>query len=85
MWRANVFDGNRCGSAGRSLADGWTAARGFGDDASLHKIGDPAWVQTGESVMGFWTRAIAIPETGKPPISFDWYRSFLTTMLDMEA
>ena len=54
-------------------------------DAGLHKVTDPAWTQTGESVMGFWTRAIAIPETGKPLISFDWYRSFLTLMLDMEA
>jgi thiosulfate dehydrogenase (quinone) large subunit len=54
-------------------------------DASLHKINNPAWVQTGEAVKGFWTNAIAIPEGGKPPISFDWYRSFLTTLLDMEA
>ena len=54
-------------------------------DASMHKLGNPAWVQTGEAVKGFWTAAIAMPEGGKPPISFDWYRSFLTTLLDMEA
>jgi thiosulfate dehydrogenase [quinone] large subunit len=54
-------------------------------DAGWHKVTDPAWTQTGESVMGFWQRAIAIPETGRPPISFDWYRTFLTAMLDMEA
>ena len=53
--------------------------------ASLPKINNPAWVQTGEAVKGFWTNAIAIPETGKPPISFDWYRSFLMGMLDIEA
>jgi thiosulfate dehydrogenase [quinone] large subunit len=54
-------------------------------DAGLHKVTDPAWTQTGESVMGFWTRAVAIPETGKPAISFDWYRAFLNFMLDIEA
>jgi thiosulfate dehydrogenase [quinone] large subunit len=54
-------------------------------DASLHKINDPAWVQTGEAVKGYWTNAVAIPEVGRPAISFDWYRSFLQMMLDSEA
>jgi thiosulfate dehydrogenase [quinone] large subunit len=54
-------------------------------DASLHKISNPAWTQTGEAVLGFWTKAVAIPETGKAAISFDWYRSFLQFMLDIEA
>ena len=54
-------------------------------DAGWHKVTDPAWTQTGESILGFWTRAIAIPEGGRPPITFDWYRSFLTMMVDMEA
>lgn len=54
-------------------------------DASMHKISNPAWTQTGEAVKGFWTNAVLIPETGKAAISFDWYRSFLNMMLDMEA
>ena len=54
-------------------------------DASLHKIGEPAWVQTGDAVKGFWSNAVAIPEVGKPAITFDWYRTFLQTLLDMEA
>ena len=54
-------------------------------DAGLHKVTNPAWTQTGEAVMGFWTNAVAIPEAGKPAISFDWYRSFLTMLLDFEA
>lgn len=54
-------------------------------DASMHKLGNPAWTQTGDAVKGFWTNAVAIPETGKPPISFDWYRAFLQGLLDMEA
>lgn len=53
--------------------------------ASLHKIGDPGWVSTGESLKGFWMGAVKIPDAGKPAITFDWYRSFLTFMLDHQA
>ena len=54
-------------------------------DAALHKISEPAWVQTGDALKGFWTGAVAIPETGRPAIAFDWYRNFLQYMLDVEA
>lgn len=52
--------------------------------ASMHKISDPAWVQTGLALKGYWTAAVAIPTaTGaKPAISFDWYRAFLTMLLN---
>ena len=53
--------------------------------AAQHKIGDPAWVQTGEALKGFWLNAVKIPETGRPAIVFDWYRSFLQMMLDAQA
>ena len=53
-------------------------------EAGWHKVTDPGWTRTGESILGFWTRAIAIPETGKPPITFDWYRSFLSLMVDWD-
>ena len=53
--------------------------------ASLHKIEDPKWVSTGEALKGFWLNAVKIPETGKPPITYDWYRSFLQVMLDQQA
>jgi thiosulfate dehydrogenase [quinone] large subunit len=54
-------------------------------DASLHKIDEPGWVQTGAAVKAFWERAVAIPQTGRPPISFDWYRDFLQYLLSIEA
>lgn len=54
-------------------------------DASMHKINNPAWVQTGEVLKGFWTGAVQIPEQGRPPIAFDWYRAFLQVMLDAQA
>lgn len=54
-------------------------------DAGWHKVQDAAWVGTGEAVKGYWERAILIPETGRPAISFDWYRSFLTGLLNADA
>ncbi len=50
-------------------------------EAGWHKVG-PEWLNGGEALKGYWTKAIAIPETGRPAISYDWYRSFLTYMLD---
>lgn len=49
------------------------------------KLDNPAWTQTGDALKAYWERSVAIPETGRPPISFDWYRSFLQSMLDAEA
>ena len=54
-------------------------------DASLHKIGNPAWVETGEALKGFWMNAIFVPEGGRPAITYDWYRDFIQLLLDSEA
>jgi thiosulfate dehydrogenase [quinone] large subunit len=54
-------------------------------DAAIHKIDNPAWVQTGEALKGFWTGAVAVPDEGRPAIAFDWYRSFIQFLLDAEA
>jgi thiosulfate dehydrogenase [quinone] large subunit len=54
-------------------------------DAAQHKISNPAWVQTGDALKGYWTNAVAIPAEGRPAIAFDWYRSFLQFMLDAQA
>ena len=51
-------------------------------DAASHKLGNPAWMETGEALKGFWTSAVAIPETGRAAINYDWYRSFIQGMLD---
>jgi thiosulfate dehydrogenase [quinone] large subunit len=53
--------------------------------ASMHKITNPAWVSGGTALKGFWTSAIAIPESGSPAIHYAWYRSFLTFMLNAQA
>ncbi|NLN28310.1 MAG: DoxX family membrane protein [Firmicutes bacterium] len=52
--------------------------------AGWDKVGNPAWVQTGAAVRGFWTQAVAVPETGRAPITYDWYRSFLNFLLEGE-
>jgi len=55
-------------------------------DAASHKISNPAWMQTGEALKGFWAGAVAIPAApARAAITFDWYRSFLQGMLDAQA
>lgn len=49
------------------------------------KITNPAWMDGGTALRGFWTGAVQIPEGGRPPIAFDWYRGFIQTLLDAEA
>ena len=54
-------------------------------EAGIHKVEDVKWVGTGEALMGFWQRAVAIPEGGRPAITYDWYRTFLQGLLDAQA
>jgi thiosulfate dehydrogenase [quinone] large subunit len=49
--------------------------------AGLHKW-SPAWLNGGEALKGFWERAVMIPAEGRPPIAFDWYRNFITFLLE---
>ena len=50
--------------------------------AGLHKVTDPGWMDGGASLQGFWERAVAVPEGGRAPITYDWFRQFLQYMLD---
>ena len=54
-------------------------------EAGWHKVTNPAWMQTGEALKGFWMGAVKIPAEGRPPIAFDWYRTFLQAGLDAQA
>lgn len=51
-------------------------------DSGANKLTSPAWMETGEALKGFWEKAVAIPEGGRPAIAFDWYRNFIQGMLD---
>lgn len=60
-------------------------------EAGLHKL-FPAgkaigagWLDGGAALAGYWNGAVAIPQTGKPPITFEWYRDFLNILLSNHA
>ncbi len=46
------------------------------------KITDPAWMGDGKALRTFWSKAVVVPDSGQPPITFEWYRNFLQYMLD---
>jgi thiosulfate dehydrogenase (quinone) large subunit len=50
-------------------------------DASMHKITNPAWVQTGAAVKGFWSAALTAPGGQHPVIAYGWYRAFIRYLL----
>jgi len=50
--------------------------------AGIEKLGNPAWMDSGLALKGFWTNAVAISAAGKTPIAFDWYHNFIQGMLD---
>ncbi len=51
--------------------------------SGLGKLRNPAWVQTGDALKGFWTNAVAVPAPPAwPAIVFEWYRSFLQALLN---
>ena len=57
--------------------------------AGWHKVyGDERWIavdgQDGLALRSFWERIVAVPEQGRPPIVYDWYRDFIQYMLDNE-
>ena len=53
-------------------------------NSGLGKVTNPAWMETGAAIRGYWTRAVAIPEQGNPPITYGWYRTFLQALIDGE-
>lgn len=46
------------------------------------KLTGEGWMDGGASLQGYWERAVAIPEGGRPAITYGWYRDFLQFMLD---
>jgi thiosulfate dehydrogenase [quinone] large subunit len=56
-------------------------------EAGWHKASGAGWLDGGTALQGYWTHAVAIPAqgAGSPAITYDWYRSFLQTLLDNHA
>ena len=54
--------------------------------SSLGKFEDPKWMETGEAIKGYWTRAVTIPEApARPAIYYGWYRDFIQALLDSNS
>lgn len=49
-------------------------------ESGLGKITNPEWTN-GAALRSYWERAVVIPEQGRPPISFEWYRDFINALL----
>lgn len=45
------------------------------------KVRGGTW-KTGEALAGYWTNSVSVPEQGRAPITYGWYRDFLQYMLD---
>jgi thiosulfate dehydrogenase [quinone] large subunit len=54
-------------------------------EASWHKLSGTGWLDGGTALQGYWQNAVAIPEQGHAAITYDWYRTFLQTLLDNHA
>ncbi len=54
-------------------------------DAGMHKFQDPKWMSDGTALLGFWQNAVKVPDTGKAPITYEWWRGFLQGMIDSNA
>jgi len=55
-------------------------------EAGWHKLTGEGWVDGGTALLGYWTKAVAIPEApARPAISFEWYRTFLQFLIDNGA
>jgi thiosulfate dehydrogenase (quinone) large subunit len=50
-------------------------------EAGWHKLTGGGWIDGGSALKGFWTAAVAVPEKGRVPISYEWYRDFINTLL----
>jgi thiosulfate dehydrogenase (quinone) large subunit len=55
-------------------------------EAGWHKLTGAGWVDGGSALLGYWQKAVAIPEApARPSITFEWYRTFLQFLIDNNA
>ena len=55
-------------------------------EAGWHKFSGTGWIDGGAALQGYWQHAVADPApAGSPAITYDWYRTFLQTLLDNNA
>jgi len=44
-----------------------------------------AWLGGGAPLRAYWERAVVMPEQGRPPIAFEWYRDFINLLINNNA
>jgi thiosulfate dehydrogenase (quinone) large subunit len=54
-------------------------------EAGWHKATGGGWLDGGNALAGFWKTAAAVPQQGKPPITYEWYREFINVLLNNHA
>ncbi|MFN8534419.1 MAG: hypothetical protein U0556_12840 [Dehalococcoidia bacterium] len=47
------------------------------------KFAQPGLMDTGAASVGFWVNALMTDP--RPVITYDWYRAFIQTMVDLQA
>ncbi len=52
-------------------------------ESGYGKLTNPAWVNTGDALKGFWTGAVQTQP--RPVIYYDWYRQFIQYLLNTGA
>jgi thiosulfate dehydrogenase [quinone] large subunit len=67
------------------LEAGWHKLSPTTTDGVTHYFAGTGWLDGGAALMGYWTKAVAVPAQGSAPITFEWYRSFLQTLLDTHS
>ena len=53
--------------------------------AGFEKATGTGWLDGGKGLLGFWKGAVALPATGKPAITYTWYRDFLNGLIDSQS
>lgn len=53
--------------------------------AGYEKMIGTGWLDGGKSLLGYWKGAVAVPATGKAPITYTWYRDFLTGLISSDS
>jgi len=54
-------------------------------EAGLHKLSDPKWVQTGEALKGFLSKAAGLIPNTPAGAHYAWYQSFAASLVNSGA
>lgn len=49
------------------------------------KFNNPEWMETGNAIMAYWTRALGNNPNGSPVIVYPWYKTFIQFLADSGA